>query len=136
LRAARNGVRSGVDVSACIGPWQECAVAAVRITDFQRRVYAAVSRVPPGRVTTYGALAAHLGCGSARAVGQALRRNPFAPRVPCHRVIAASLHIGGFAGERAGAEVARKRVLLAREGVRFRNGRLADAGRLHRFEGA
>jgi methylated-DNA-[protein]-cysteine S-methyltransferase len=98
------------------------AVAAATITPFRRRVYEAVSEVPAGRVTTYKLLAVHVGCGSARAVGQALRRNPFAPGVPCHRVVATDRGLGGFCGARAGGggpEVARKRRLLEGEGVRF-----------------
>jgi methylated-DNA-[protein]-cysteine S-methyltransferase len=68
-------------------------------------------------------------------VGQALRRNPFAPEVPCHRVIAADLTIGGFAGRRQGREIVRKQALLAAEGVRFtRAGRLAEPERLYRFD--
>ena len=67
------------------------------------------------------------------AVGQALRRNPFAPEVPCHRVIASDLTIGGFGGHRQGNAIARKLRMLAAEGVRFRNGRLADPGRVFYF---
>lgn len=94
-----------------------------------------MSRIPPGRVATYGAVATALGCRSARSVGQALRRNPFAPRVPCHRVIAANLTIGGFEGESAGsAAVERKLSLLAREGVRFAAGRLVEPVRLFEFK--
>jgi len=107
--------------------------SAPRVTAFQRRVYAAVARIPRGRVTTYWQLARAIGCGSARAVGQALKRNPFAPTVPCHRVIAADLSLGGFRGRMCGAAVYRKRALLRREGVRFRGGRLADRSRLLRF---
>ena len=51
-----------------------------------------------GKVSTYQELAKALHCGSCQAVGQALRRNPYAPIVPCHRVIAASQAIGGFCG--------------------------------------
>jgi len=107
-----------------------------RTTPFQTRVYDALSRVPKGQVTTYKLLAAALDCGSPRAVGQALRRNPFAPRVPCHRVIASDLTIGGFAGKREGAEIRRKRKLLAAEGIRFDDrGRLHDpAARLYAFD--
>lgn len=103
------------------------------VTEFQRRVYEATGRVPPGYVTTYKRLAEQIGCGSPRAVGQALRRNPFAPRVPCHRVIASDLTLGGFKGARSGAAVREKRERLAREGVRFVRGRLADRRRLHDF---
>jgi methylated-DNA-[protein]-cysteine S-methyltransferase len=96
-------------------------------TDFQDRVYAALCRVPVGRVTTYALLARAIDCGSPRAVGQALRRNPFAPRVPCHRVIASDLTLGGFNGCRAGKELERKRALLKSEGLCFdASGRLAD----------
>lgn len=49
------------------------------ITPFQRRVYLALLDVPSGETITYGELAARIGCRSAQAVGQALKRNPFAP---------------------------------------------------------
>ncbi len=99
-------------------------------TAFQTAVYRVVSRIPPGRVASYKQVAAALKCGSARAVGQALRCNPFAPQVPCHRVIAADLSPGGFQGAAAGSTVKNKLNLLAKEGVRFVNGRLADPGRM------
>jgi methylated-DNA-[protein]-cysteine S-methyltransferase len=97
------------------------------ITDFQRRVYDALMEVPAGRVTTYGLLARRIGCRAPRAIGQALRRNPFAPCVPCHRVIASDLTPGGFTGHAEGPEIARKLRLLAKEGVVFdaATGRLA-----------
>jgi len=66
-------------------------------------------------------------------VAQALKRNPFAPRVPCHRVIASDLSIGGFRGKRRGPEVETKLGLLAAEGVRFLNGKLADPERVYEF---
>lgn len=77
-------------------------------------------------MTTYALLGRAIGCRSPRAVGQALRRNPFAPEVPCHRVIASDLTPGGFNGARRGTEISRKLRLLAAEGVKFRDGRLAD----------
>jgi methylated-DNA-[protein]-cysteine S-methyltransferase len=100
------------------------------VTDFQRRVYEALSRIPAGYVTTYQELARRVGCRSPRAVGQALRVNPFAPRVPCHRVIASDLSAGGFQGRREGPELRRKLKLLALEGVRFRDGRITDESRV------
>lgn len=95
-------------------------------TKFEQRLYDVCKCIPAGRVTTYGAMAAVLG-SAPRACGQALRRNPFAPAVPCHRVIAASLELGGFSGSWGVgcANVVRKRRLLAEEGVQF-----DDAGRL------
>lgn len=90
-------------------------------TTFQKKVYEACSRIPAGKVTTYGRLAKEIGCGSARAVGQALRVNPFAPEVPCHRVVKADGSLGGFYGQTEGPEVLRKGQLLAQEGVDFDN---------------
>lgn len=64
---------------------------------FDRRVWAAARAVPPGRTTTYGRIAEQLGGRHlARAVGQALARNRFAPVVPCHRVLAVGGRSGGF----------------------------------------
>jgi len=103
-------------------------------TPFQKRVYAALLRVPRGRVTTYQQLAEHLGCRSCRAVGQALKRNPYAPDVPCHRVIASDLTPGGFMGRRGGTALRRKLDLLAKEGVRFHAGKLAEPERLFFFD--
>lgn len=102
------------------------------VTQFALSVYAALKRVPPGRVITYAALARRIGCKSPRAVGQALRANPFAPDVPCHRVIASDLSPGGFQGKRGGPALARKLRLLAAEGVVFRDNKLAEPSRLVR----
>ena len=80
---------------------------------FHRRVYEAARSIPRGVTMTYGALAARIGAaGSARAVGQALARNPFAIIVPCHRVVAAGGRIGGFS---ANGGVLTKSRLLAIE---------------------
>lgn len=107
----------------------------MKVTDFQSRVYKALCEVPAGAVTTYGALARRIGCGSAQAVGNALRNNPYAPRVPCHRVIAADLSIGGFQGKREGTAIQQKKALLASEGVVFdADGKLADPSILWCFE--
>jgi len=96
---------------------------------FAAKVYAALQEIPPGRVITYAALARRIGCRSPRAIGQALRANPFAPEVPCHRVIASDLTPGGFQGKKSGPALAKKLRLLAAEGVVFKNGRLADPTR-------
>ncbi|MCQ2096254.1 MAG: MGMT family protein [Bacteroidaceae bacterium] len=84
------------------------------ITEFQRKVYLALLDVPSGKTVTYGELARLVGCRSAQAVGQALRRNPFAPDVPCHRVVAKH-GIGGFLGQSEGDMVDRKRKMLEDE---------------------
>ena len=81
-------------------------------TEFRRRVLAAVSRIPAGRVATYGDIAAVAGNARAyRAVGN-IMRDCHAPGVPCHRVIAAGGHLGGF-----GSSPQLKRELLRAEGI-------------------
>ena len=65
--------------------------------EFNRRVYGVTRAIPPGRTLTYGEVAQRIGePGSARAVGQALGHNPFAPIVPCHRVLGAGNTGVGF----------------------------------------
>lgn len=66
-------------------------------SEFAERVYVIVSKIPNGTTMTYGEIAKILH-SSPRAVGQALKRNPYAPIVPCHRVIHADGRIGGYAG--------------------------------------
>jgi methylated-DNA-[protein]-cysteine S-methyltransferase len=103
-------------------------------TSFQECVYRAVKMIPRGKVTSYKNIAEHLGCASYRPIGQALRMNPYAPRVPCHRVIASDLTIGGFRGRREGTCVRRKLKLLEKEGVRFKNERLENKNLIYRFD--
>lgn len=82
---------------------------------FHRRVYAVVRAIPQGSTLTYGEVAARAGSpGSARAVGQAMAKNPFAPVVPCHRVLAAGGKAGGFS---ANGGVSTKMKMLAIEGA-------------------
>lgn len=85
-------------------------------TAFQRRVWTACRTVPRGCTATYGALAERLGLGrgGARAVGQALRRNPLPVLVPCHRIVAADGQ-GGYSGDTSGALSEVKRTLLELE---------------------
>jgi len=82
---------------------------------FHRRVYEAARAIPSGGACSYGELAARLGSpAAARAVGQAMRRNPFPIIVPCHRVLAAGGKPGGFS---ANGGLDTKARLLAIEGV-------------------
>ncbi|TEB28970.1 DNA binding methylated-DNA--cysteine S-methyltransferase [Coprinellus micaceus] len=94
-----------------------------RLTAYQWKVYDYLMTIPQGKITTYKGLASAVG-GSPRSAGTALRNNPFSPYVPCHRVIASDLYIGGFCGEWAKKNeslprVDQKRALLAAEGVLF-----------------
>lgn len=94
-------------------------------TDFETRVYDMLGEIPRGKIVTYAELARALDCGSAQAVGQALKRNPYAPGVPCHRVIRTNLTIGGYSGATDGAKIRKKLRLLREEGVEFdRDGKL------------
>jgi methylated-DNA-[protein]-cysteine S-methyltransferase len=103
-----------------------------RVPPFHRRVYDGAREIPPGATLAYGELAARIGSpGAARAVGQALRRNPFAIIVPCHRVLAANAKIGGFT---ARGGVATKLRMLALEGAPA--GEIAARGALARRRGA
>lgn len=70
----------------------------MHITSFQEKVYAVVAKIPKGKTMTYKEVAIAIGNPKAfRAVGNALNKNPFAPKVPCHRVIKSDGTIGGFA---------------------------------------
>ena len=81
-----------------------------RVPEFDRRVYEVTRAIRPGQTLTYGEVAARLGeTGLARAVGQALGRNPFPIVVPCHRVVAAGDEIGGFSA--AGGAATKRRML-------------------------
>lgn len=91
-------------------------------TAFEMAVYEVVRLIPKGKVSTYGAVARSAGRGGARAVGSALARNPFAPEVPCHRVVRSNGALGGFSGETEGPEMDRKTRMLRAEGVEVRNG--------------
>ncbi len=85
------------------------------VPDFNRRVYEIARTVPPGTTITYGEIAARLGDPlDARAVGEAMGRNPFAIVVPCHRVVAANGKMGGFS---ANGGVATKQRMLIIEGA-------------------
>ncbi|MDO8556455.1 MAG: MGMT family protein [Nanoarchaeota archaeon] len=86
---------------------------------FADRVYALCRQIPKGKVSTYGIIARQLHSKGYRAVGQALNKNPFAPVVPCHRVIASSGKLHGFA-----FGLKKKQKLLQAEGVVVSNGKV------------
>ena len=87
--------------------------------NFNERCYDLLKKVPKGKVTTYKALANALNSKGFRAVGNAMNKNPYAPKVPCHRVVLSSGDVGGFAhGTR------QKIKLLASEGVEIKNGKI------------
>ncbi|PJI97263.1 methylated-DNA-[protein]-cysteine S-methyltransferase [Acidovorax sp. 69] len=94
---------------------QELPLDMSRISAFHQQVYAVARDIPPGQTRTYGEVAELLGGkGLSRAVGQALGLNPFAPVVPCHRVLAAGDKPGGFS---AGGGALTKMRMLQIEGA-------------------
>ncbi|RDW72285.1 MGMT family protein [Aspergillus mulundensis] len=106
------------------------------LTRLRKTLYLCLLQIPPGQWTTYAALAKHVN-SSARAVGTAMRLNPLAPGVPCHRVLGSDGGLGGYMGTppaKASAQskgsaigsergkegnLDRKRRMLEEEGVRF-----------------
>jgi len=92
---------------------------------FNERVYEVCKRIPKGRVSTYGEISRVLNTKAYRAVGQALKRNPYAPIVPCHRVVKSSGEIGGFSGSDL-KNIKEKIKLLEREGVFVENDKIVD----------
>jgi methylated-DNA-[protein]-cysteine S-methyltransferase len=80
--------------------------------NFNQKVWALTSRIPAGSVTTYANIAHKLGTRAYRAVGQALHNNPYAPGVPCHRVVGSDGRLTGYAHG-----LPAKQKLLASEGV-------------------
>jgi methylated-DNA-[protein]-cysteine S-methyltransferase len=104
------------------------------VPPFHRRVYEVARTIPPGATLGYGDIAAQLGVpGGARAVGQALGRNPVAIIVPCHRVLAARGGPGGFSAE--GGLVTKQR-LLAIEGVTLAVAPVSNGHAIRRFDPA
>ena len=81
---------------------------------FQQKVWRELLAIPYGQTTTYGAIAKHINCRSAQAVGQAIHHNPIAIIIPCHRVIGADGSLTGYA---SGLDI--KQQLLAIEKTLF-----------------
>lgn len=86
---------------------------------FADKVYKLTKKIPKGKVSTYKIIAEKLGTKAYRAVGNALNKNPYAPKVPCHRVIKSDGSVGGFAkGTNA------KIKLLKKEGIEIKNNKI------------
>ena len=92
------------------------------------KLYQLLKKVPKGKVTTYKALAQALGTQAYQAVGQAMKNNPYAPKVPCHRVVKSDGSIGGFMGKTRGPAIRKKKKLLQKEGIKF------DEDKIKNFE--
>jgi len=88
---------------------------------FNERVWQLTKRIPKGRVTTYRILAAKLRTKAYRAVGNALNKNPYSPRVPCHRIVRSDGGVGGF------ARGTRKKIeMLEKEGIKIKRNKIVS----------
>lgn len=95
---------------------------------FNERCYEILKKVPKGKVTTYKEISKKLKTKGYRAVGNAMNKNPYAPKVPCHRVVKSSGEIGGFAqGTKA------KIKILKSEGIEIKNGKIDLKKYLYKF---
>ena len=87
--------------------------------NFNDKCYSVLKKVPKGKVTTYKEIAMALKSKGYRAVGNAMNKNPYAPKVPCHRVVKSSGEVGGF------AHGTKKKIsMLKNEGVNIVNGKV------------
>lgn len=99
--------------------------SSTTLTPFRKQTLTLLCQIPPGRWSTYQAMSDHITATShktcARAVGNAMRNNPFAPDVPCHRILSSDGSIGGFGGHwgEEGKYAGKKKDLLGDEGVKF-----------------
>lgn len=87
----------------------------------QEKVYNTISKIPKGRVTTYKIIGQKLGAKGYRAIGQILNKNPYIPKVPCHRVVRSNGTLGGYI-----FGINKKRKLLAKEGIIIKKNRIIN----------
>src|SRR3989344_4598551 len=96
---------------------------------FNEKCYSLLRKVPKGKVTTYGELAKAVGSPkAARAVGNAMNKNPYAPKVPCHRVVGSDGSMTGFA-----SGIKDKIKMLEEEGIKVENGKINLEKYLYKF---
>lgn len=93
------------------------------IMKFQENVWKLMKQIPKGKVTTYGQIAKKLGTKAYRAVGSVCKRNPYAPVVPCHRVVKSNGEVGNYSGS---GGIKKKISLLKKEGITVRNNKIVD----------
>ena len=95
---------------------------------FNERCYTLLRKVPPGKVTTYKEIAHALHTKAYRAVGNAMNKNPYAPDVPCHRVVKSNGEAGGFA-----SGTKKKISILKKEGIKITGGKINLKKYLYKF---
>ncbi len=75
-------------------------------------------------MSTYKEIAEALGVKGYQAIGQVLKKNPYAPVVPCHRVVKSDGSLGGFKGCVVGKEIVEKKELLRKEGIKIEENKI------------
>lgn len=101
----------------------------MKITNFRTKVYQIAKKIPRGRVSTYREIAKKLKTKAYRAVGTAMNKNPYAPEVPCHRVVNSDGRLGGFA-----SGTRNKIKMLEKEGIKIKDGKIENFERvLYKF---
>jgi len=92
---------------------------------FADRVYKLCRKIPKGRISTYKLVGKKMGRRGQiyRAVGVALKKNPYAPKVPCHRVVASDGSLGGYSAK---GGIKTKIKLLKKEGIQVKNNKIID----------
>ncbi len=96
---------------------------------FNEKCYQLLKKVPRGKATTYKEIAHALNCKAYRAVGNAMNKNPYAPKIPCHRVINSNGNLGGFA-----SGLREKIKLLKQEGIEINNKKIDLNKYLYKFK--
>jgi len=93
------------------------------------KVYELCQLIPKGKISTYREIAHKLNSKAYRAVGQALKKNPF-PKIPCHRIISSNGYISGYFGK----NIKQKIKLLEKEGIKIKNNKVLNFKKiLYRF---
>ncbi len=96
---------------------------------FNERVWNICKKIPKGKVSTYKQIAKVLDSKAYRAVGNALNKNPYAPKVPCHRIVNNNGKVGGFA-----KGIKSKIKLLEKEGIKIKNNKVINFEKvLHKY---
>lgn len=98
--------------------------------NFKEKVWNLTKNIPKGKVTTYKEIAKALNSKACRAVGTALKKNPYAPKVPCHRVINSNGKIGSYKGKPNSKE---KMILLKKDGIEINNNKIDLKKYLYKF---
>ena len=101
---------------------------------FYNKVYNLTKKIPKRKISTYKIIGDKLETKAYRLIGQALKNNPYAPKVPCHRVINSKGELHGFSGSKSQKSLNKKANLLKKEGIKIKNNKILNFKKiLHKF---